>query len=173
MPTNPPIDWPTIRAKYETGISQRTLAREYGISQAAISKRAAREQWLISPHINQVINDNVLDANDNPEPVVIADEALTDLSHHLKGRPDQAKLQLTQHKLFADSFSQYIKIKQMLPSDKPTASGIAAELLPYLDNDQLSELASLNARQEEILETARATKLEAEQGIMSIRKKAM
>lgn len=58
------------------------------------------------------------------------------------------------------------------PAEQPqeTASGIGADVLPYLDRAQLDRLATLQAEEEAILDEARAKKLEAEQGIMSINK---
>lgn len=81
----------------------------------------------------------------------------------------------------ADRYADKIKAAQIVVGyiphepieDKPTASGIAAELLPYANTEQLAQLASLNAQQEEILEIIRAAKLEQDTGILSIRKKAM
>ncbi len=46
------IDWAAIKTEHEQGISQRSLAAKYGISQASISKRAIKEQWVVQPVIN-------------------------------------------------------------------------------------------------------------------------
>jgi hypothetical protein len=169
---NPPIDWPTIRFQFEHGASKNTLAGVHGVSRQAIIKRARQEGW-ITPLVTapfETVTPPVTSQHTELTDAEIVQKALHALAVHLEG---EGLIGLNQHKLFADSLSQYLKLKMLLPSKEPTASGIAAELLPYLDNDQLAELASLNARQEEILETARAAKLEQDTGIMSIRKKAM
>jgi len=42
----PVAHWPTIEADYRAGIkSVRQIAREHGLSEAAIRKRANRENW--------------------------------------------------------------------------------------------------------------------------------
>ncbi len=185
MPTTS-IDWPAIRAKFETGISQRTLAREFGVSQAAISKQAAKNHWVISP-LFKVITDNLTDnipqPSDNQEPdtsaaaiAVQARYVIAQAMQHMRQQgltgglldPNEGHKAL---KLLMDSLSQAHKIELTSSSDKPTASGIAADLLPYLDNEQLAELARLRDLTDDVLEVARAKKLEAEQGIKTIHKR--
>lgn len=39
-------DWETIRAEFETGATMGELSRRYGVSKAAISKRAGAEGWV-------------------------------------------------------------------------------------------------------------------------------
>jgi transcriptional regulator with XRE-family HTH domain len=167
------IDWPSIRQKFEQGISQRSLAKEYGIRQATISEYATKEGWQKFSRISPIpdrITDTPLDTLDSSDSTSIANFALSDLANHLSGTPEHAKLQLTQHKLFADSFSQYVKAKLLLPSDKPIASGIDSTLLPYLTIEELAEMSEYRAKEEAILEVARSRKLESETGIRSIKK---
>ncbi len=73
--------------------------------------------------------------------------------------------------ILMDALSQVHKINLTSASDKPTESGIAAELLSYFDTEQLHEWSELEAQQDAILEAVQAYKLEQEQGIKSIRKK--
>ena len=39
-------DWETIRAEYEAGSTMGELSRKHGVSKAAISQKAKRENWL-------------------------------------------------------------------------------------------------------------------------------
>jgi len=97
-------DWQSIQRELEQGLgTQSSLAVKYGITQQAISKRAIKEGWVVSPQV-------VVVSPTTDEPTLV-DQALADLAIHLTGDPKEAKLQLNQHKLFADSFSQYMKAK--------------------------------------------------------------
>ncbi len=110
-------DWQAIRAEYEAGISQRTLAAKYGLSQPAISQYAKAHGWLITRLIT-------------PQGDNLVDSALADLALHLTKDRTKAKLDLKEHKLFADAFSQYMKLKVLFPQEEES-SGI------YLDLRQL------------------------------------
>jgi predicted transcriptional regulator len=104
-------DWTSIKAEYEQGLSQRSLALKYGISQAAISQKASKEKWLIKPLITPatvISSDNLSDV----------DQAIADLMQHLTGDPKKAKLLIKEHKLFADAMSQYKKLKTTSPDDE-------------------------------------------------------
>lgn len=159
------IDWPTIRAKYESGISQNSLAREYGISQQAISKRALKEGWVVQFVVPPTTSDN---SQQPPDDVLsIIHTLLQKAAQHA-----QNELDIKDIKLLADALSQFHKIKLTSPDEKPTASGIDADLLPWLDMDQLNRISELHAEIDAILELARSKKLEQEQGIKTIRKQA-
>jgi len=106
-------DWTAIQRELAQGVSQRTLAAKYGLSQPAISQYAKAHGWLITPP-----GDNLVDS------------ALADLALHLTKDRKKAKLDLKEHKLFADAFSQYMKIKVLFPQEEES-SGI------YLDLRQL------------------------------------
>ena len=106
-------DWTAIQRELAQGVSQRTLAAKYGLSQPAISQYAKAHGWLITPQ-----GDNLVDS------------ALADLALHLTKDRKKAKLDLKEHKLFADAFSQYMKIKVLFPQEEES-SGI------YLDLRQL------------------------------------
>jgi hypothetical protein len=108
------IDWQAIQAEYEQGISQRSLAAKYNLSQPAISQYAKSHGWLITRLIT-------------PQGDNLVDQALADLAHHLGGHPEKAKLELKEHKLFADAFSQYMKVKVLFPQEEES-SGIYLDL---------------------------------------------
>lgn len=144
-------DWPAIKAEFQQGISQRSLALKYGISQAAISKRASREHWVITPvitPITHVITDN---PDDPPNLMNIVDAALNDLSNYSNGTPDLAKLTLKDHKLFSDSFTQYMKAKLTIPLEQETSAYDMRVLLSHASLEQLAVLkpilANLTAKQ--------------------------
>jgi len=106
-------DWQSIQRELEQGLgTQSSLAVKYGITQQAISKRAIKEGWVVPP-----LGIVVSTTTNEPPPVdnepSLVDQALADLAIHLTGDPKEAKLQLNQHKLFADSFSQYMKAKML------------------------------------------------------------
>jgi len=173
------IDWSVIRQEYEQGTSLRDIVAAHGSSIATISRVARHEGWEKPPEARTVkqmkretsVPPSPVSLDSAESPQTIADLAIADLAKYLSGKEVvDAKLKLSEHKLFADSFSQYVRAKMLLPSDKPTASGIHAELLPYLSLDQLNELSELEARKEEVLAYARAEKLETEQGIKTLRK---
>lgn len=167
MPANP-IDWPAIRAKYEQGIKQASLAREYGITQQAISKRALKESWVVHFVVPPTTDYNTPQPPEHdPQDILsIIGTLLQKVAVHAQA----TELEPKDIKLLADAISQFHKVKLTSTQDKPTASGIASDVLPYLDMAQLDRLAALQAEQETILDEARAKKLEAEQGIMSINK---
>jgi hypothetical protein len=166
------IDWPAIKAQYEQGVKQNSLAREYGITQQAISKRAVKEGWIVQAVVPPTTFDNFsqhhshLDDDGDPHNILtIIHVLLKKVAQHA----DQDNLDVKDIKLLADAISQFHKIYLTSPSnDKPTESGIAAALLPYLTMRHLDRLAELRAEEESIYEEARAAKLEAEQGIKTI-----
>jgi hypothetical protein len=162
---NSPIDWPTIRFQFEHGASKNTLAGVHGVSRQAIIKRARQEGWVVQQVTSPVTP--VTDEIDTSAPA-IAEQARSIIATYMQQNPDYKVL-----KMLMDSLSQAHKIELTSPSDKPTASGTPLELMPFLTNEQLSRLADLRHEMDEILETATAQKLEANTGIMSIRKKAM
>lgn len=61
--------------------------------------------------------------------------------------------------------------EKILAEPTETASGIAADLLPYLDNEQLGLISELQGKIDEVLDVARAKKLEQEQGIKTLHKR--
>jgi hypothetical protein len=163
-----PDQWQEIRTKFEQGISQRTLATKYDVSQSAISQKAKKDQWVITPLI---IPQNLITPDKSPadetSDMALIEKALAQLATFL----NNGLADLRDHKLFADALSQYIKLKLISPSDKKTESGLAADMLPYFDTDQLHQWSELEEQQDAILEAVQARKLETEQGIKSIRKK--
>ncbi len=110
-------DWVTIRTELEQGLgSQTSLAAKYGVTQQAISKRAIKDGWVVPPQ-------GIVVPPTTNEPTLV-DQALADLALHLTGDPAKAKLQLNQHKLFADSFSQYMKAKLLSTQDQELPKSI-------------------------------------------------
>lgn len=174
----PDIDWPSIRAHYEQGVSQRSLARKYGISQQAISKRALKESWVVSP-FPAVVIDNVPDN----QPLETSAAAIAEQARYVIAKAIQKMKEgttalgpLTEYedhkalKLLMDSLSQAHKIELTSTSDKPTESGLPADLLDYLSMADLDAISEHQKAVEAILDEARARKLETEQGIKTMRK---
>jgi hypothetical protein len=167
------IDWPAIRAGYERGLSKSALAREYGVSRQVIQYRAKIEQWIEPLFASPSDHFAPLQNNKPEEEMSTVEKAIVLISERLDEKPDNKDI-----KMLMDSLSQAYKIKQIAPStDKPAENGIPADLLQYLSMEQLTELSELEAHQEklearknEILETAKEKKLEQEQGIKTIRK---
>lgn len=156
-------DWQAIRAEFEQGISQRSLALKYGTTQASISRHATKEHWCITPRIIpvSVIQETAEELSERD----LVQKALNQLAVYLDG---EGLIGLNQHKLFADALSQYIKLKMLFPSDQPTASGIAADLLPFLEMHELTRISELQEQIDALLEIASARKLEQTQNIKSI-----
>ncbi len=118
------VDWPSIRAEFEQGLSQRSLALKYGVSQAAISKRANKERWVITPVIMpqpEVISDN---QELEPEIASLLQAALQGLA-----QLTPQEFTLKEQKLFADALSQYNKIKLTLPPEEQDLSQYDLRLL--------------------------------------------
>ncbi len=113
-------DWQQIRSECEQGASQKSLAAKYHITQQAISKRALKEGWVVSPQ--GIV---VSPTTDQPD---LVDQALADLAIHLTDHPEEAKLELKEHKLFADAFSQYMKAKLLFPTEQEIHDGL---VIPY------------------------------------------
>src|SRR6266702_81686 len=127
-------DWSAIRQEYESGISQRSLATKYNISQAAISKKASKERWVIVPVIipqNQVISDN---SSELPE-LEIVQKALNHLATFLDG---DGLIGLNQHKLFADALCQYIKLKLIIPTEQENSPYDLRDVLRYCTDEELA-----------------------------------
>jgi len=55
------IDWDTIRAEYEAGASQASLAKKHGVSRGAIQKHIAAEGWTqdLEPAIQRKVAEKV------------------------------------------------------------------------------------------------------------------
>lgn len=163
------IDWPAIREKFEQGISQRTLARRYGVNQASISRRANKEAWNINPRITPA-SERISDALPEKPPETLA-EAVEALIQKVIVYAQRDNLEVKDVKLLADAISQFHKIRLTSPSTQQfTESGFPADLLTYLTTDQLAEIAQHRQAMDEVLEVAKARKLEAEQGIHTLRK---
>jgi predicted transcriptional regulator len=152
------IEWAEIRFQYEAGISQRTLATKYGVSQATISRRAGKENWCITERITPVSLIRS-DAQDKKTDVlIVADTLLDKVAEQAETVDDPRDI-----KNLADTLSQIHKIKLTShSSDKPTASGIPAELLPYATLDELAQLDS-------IVKAIEERKLQAEQEAAGVR----
>lgn len=62
--------WANIRAKYEAGQSGQSLAREYGISQANVNRRAKNEGWTkdIGERLRRRTEEKVAELRDSQSP---------------------------------------------------------------------------------------------------------
>jgi len=129
-------DWDRVRTGYEQGISLRSLAAASGHKKSTIESRAKAGKWAkpdpfrtppvllaeVSEEVSEV--SAVLAQDSDSDDMTVVTQAMADLAHHLAGEPAQAKLQLSQHKLFADSLSQYIKVKYAIPATGTPPAGI-------------------------------------------------
>jgi hypothetical protein len=122
------INWSNIRAEYEAGASQRSLATKYGVSQARISQIAKRDGWIIAP----LIIPQQLISSDN-----IPDQGIADLANYLNGTPGNAKMLLNEHKLFADAYTQYRKAKMLEPAGDDFSAFDMREFLAGCTDEEL------------------------------------
>lgn len=152
MPEKTPEEWAMIRAEYEQGTPQRRLAAKFGISQAAISQRAKREEWVINKLIIPITDDNPPAESDNPF-LTLVYKAIRDLAKHL-----EFHLDLREHKLLADALSQYTKVKLAFPDEDQAAPFDLRDFLAGCTDEELEQLrpillnvqARIEAEQEKI-----------------------
>lgn len=139
-------DWHNIRTEYETGASQRSLAKKYGIAQPTISERAKKEQWQRSPIIplSEPITYSETDE------FTIVQKAINHLATFLQN--DQV-MDLKDHKLFADALSQYMKIKLLTPAGEDFSAFDMREFLAGCTDEELEIvrpiIAAVQARRSE------------------------
>jgi len=105
-------DWQAIRAEYEQGASQASLARCYGISQQAISKRAKREEWMHGKAVVSPLQPTT------PMLVPTSVESIANLGIAGLGRHLATELPLRDHMLLSQSLTQYVKAKQLAPQEE-------------------------------------------------------
>ncbi|SRR6266567_316781 len=157
----PNVDWPSIRQEYEQGFSQRSLALKYSVSQAAISKKANKEKWVITPVITpspKVVSDNQeIDTSNIP---ALVEAALRNLA---KLDPENF-LTLNEHKLFADALNQYNKIKLTLPQEDQSSSYL--DLREFLASCTPEELTVVNP----VIKAVAARKQEQDDKVKPIRR---
>ena len=168
MPTSS-VDWQAIKGKYEQGIRQASLAREHGITQQAISKRALKEGWQVQFVVSPTTIDNFPQPGDNQPDEVLS--VIGTLLQKVIKHAQQEDIEIKDIKLLADALSQFHKIRLTSPDDKPSISGTPSGLLPYLNSEQLGLISELQGKIDEVLDVARAKKLEQENGIRSIHKR--
>jgi len=148
-------DWERVKAGYEQGVlSLRSLAAASGHKRSTIQSRAKAEKWekpdgfrpppTLLAELSEVA-EKVAELAEDSDDLTVVTLALSDLAQHLTGDPAQAKLQLNQHKLFADSLSQYIKVKYTLPASGTAPAGIDWDLFTP---DELSVLRPIFERAE-------------------------
>src|SRR6266487_1348072 len=116
------VDWPAIRAKFEQGLSQRSLALKYCVSQSAISQKAKKEGWVITPLIIPA-SDLITDKSDN-DLLAIVQLLLKKTAEHAEGDLEPKDI-----KLLADALSQFHKIKLTLPPEEQDLSQYDLRLL--------------------------------------------
>lgn len=129
------VDWVAIRAEYEDGISQHSLAAKYGITQQAISKRARKEQWIVHIHmtpVHQVVTRVTDDNQQQPGDLSTVDNAIDLISRRLAEEPENKDI-----KMLMDSLSQAYKIKYMLPAEQGDTSAYdMRELLSFCTEEE-------------------------------------
>ena len=169
--TSTSTNWQTIRDAYEhQGVSQRTLATQYHVSQSAISKHCIAEGWVLKSvvtPVSQPLIDNFPDPDEITTPAIAA-KLLQHIDRIVREEPDT--LDPRAIKLLCDGLSQIYKIQIMAAAhEQPTTkSGIPAELLAFLSMDKLQILAEHRRRIDDILDEARSKMLESEAGIRTI-----
>lgn len=153
------VDWTAIRTQYEQGLSQRSLALKYDVSQSAISQKAKKENWLIKPLIvpsSQLIADNSLVELTDLSTV---EKAIRLISERLNEEPDNKNI-----KMLMDSLSQAYKIKLLVPPEEQEQSNDSLKaFLAKCTNEELAVVVPI---------TKAVAKREAEAGekIKPIRK---
>ena len=162
------IDWPAIRAKYATGIPQASLAREYGVTQQAISKRALKEGWVVE-HVVPPTTDSqpAQPAKHDPQNIL---NIIAVLLEKVAQHADQQNIEPKDIKLLADAISQFHKIRLTSPENTSSESGLPSDLLRFLTADELSQVSTWQSHIEAMLEVARERKLESE-GIKTVHRK--
>src|SRR5947209_7447071 len=113
-------DWSAIRQEYESGASKVALSTKHGITRQAIIKKSRKENWitplvtapehLVTPPVTNALPVDLTELSDLEK----IEKALADLYRHLA----RGSLELTQHKLFADALSQYMKLKLLIPQEQ-------------------------------------------------------
>uniref|UniRef100_UPI00257A29D6 helix-turn-helix domain-containing protein n=1 Tax=Oceanithermus sp. TaxID=2268145 RepID=UPI00257A29D6 len=82
--------WEEIRARYEGGASARELAREFGVSGQAISKRARKEGWSKGDITKAIVNrakakvDGVVDGANSRKKALAMDVAADKVADVIK-----------------------------------------------------------------------------------------
>ena len=101
-------DWASIRADYEGGASQNSLAAKHGISHQAISKRARKEGWITRLVASPVTQVATIEETDD---LATVEKAIALISRRLDEEPENKDI-----KMLMDSLSQAYKIKILLPT---------------------------------------------------------
>lgn len=132
----PTAHWPTIEADYRAGIkSVRQIAREHGLSEAAIRKRAKADAWTrdLSAAIqakadelvrNEAVRTEVRNANRVPDKVVVDANANAVYRVQMAHRAGLTKLSELRDALLAELVSS------AAPEAKPAASPAGIENPP-------------------------------------------
>ena len=136
------VDWDAIRADYEAGkMSLRRLALFYGVSKTYLIERRDKENWR-KPTTDRPPTDHIVKPASSrarsekkepttppltrPAPRAALEIARSGLA--LLGQcVDVESLTLTEHKLVADSLSQYVKVLVTAPPDEGS-QGIMIDL---------------------------------------------
>jgi hypothetical protein len=152
------VDWTAIRSGFEQGASQRSLAREFGVTQPTISERAKKEGWQHTT---------------NPLPIIPLSEPISDRETHdllsvvstllqKVALHAQSNLEPKDIKLLADALSQFHKIKITTPQqDQDFSAFDMREFLAECTDEELAIvkpiIAAVQARREEKITPLRRT----------------
>lgn len=119
-------DWQAMRADYEQGMSLRALAAKYGISKTYIIEKRDREQWNRPPTTDRPTTVPMrLPSSYTPPPAPAGAIAIARAGLRLLGNNVNVQsLTLTEHKLLADSLSQYVKVLVTAPAEDESDQGI-------------------------------------------------
>lgn len=99
------FDWNTIRAEYELGASQASLAKRYGCSRKAIQKHILAEGWIqgnVSATLGRVFEEKVAGIGpgcDLPEKVIAIDKSADEKVEIVK----RHRKEWAEHKLLIDA----------------------------------------------------------------------
>lgn len=161
LETDKPVaHWPTIEADYRAGIkSVRQIAREHGLSEAAIRKRANRENWTrdLSAAIqakadelvrNEAVRTEVRNANRIPDKVVVDANANAVYRVQMAHRAGLTKLSELRDSLLVELESSASSAPKPDPAPPGTESPteVAAGLALPVRIDSLKKLAEVDEK---------------------------
>lgn len=170
-------DWQAIRHDYESGLSLRTLAAKYNVKKSTIYDHVQAENWQKPDRTPAGQPDTKVPENRTPRPAteeapLEADSEENPTATLARGMVKQLAaivqratiaeepLDLREHKLFADSLSQYHKI---IVTDASSTAGQPGQpsaqdervLLALLNKEEWEEYERHQAGMQRLLDVAR------------------